>query len=164
MDCSEKEKIIFKGLIDLIKNGNNPYTITVSDIAKAAGMGKGSLYDYFSSKKEIISKALFYFIELEIESVCYRINLKGDFKGKFYELLLVITESLEDNASTINIFLSTGSVRNFYKDLLDKDCSTKHFLNKINNIMTHLLEVGYNEGVIDRKGDQFYQMMAMRGS
>ncbi|HLR21268.1 MAG TPA: TetR/AcrR family transcriptional regulator [Tissierellaceae bacterium] len=164
MDYSEREIMVFKGLISLIKDGNNPYTITVSDIAESANMGKGSLYDYFSSKKEIISQALLYFIELEIESACNRIDSKEKFKEKFYELLSIITESLEDNASMINVFLSISGIREFYKDFLDEDCSMKYFLDTVNSIMAHLLEVGYNEGVIDKKGDKFYQMMAIRGS
>lgn len=164
MNYAEKEIIIFKGLINLIKDGKNPYTITVSNIAEAANIGKGTLYDYFSSKKEIISQALLYFIELEIESACNRIESKNTFKEKFYEILLLITEGLDDNSSTINILLSTGSIRGFYRDLLDENCNTKYFLDKVNNIMEDLLEVGYNEGVIDRKGDKFYKMMAIRGS
>ena len=47
---SEKEEAVFEGIMELLRNGNNPYKITVSEIAKSANIGKGTVYDYFSSK------------------------------------------------------------------------------------------------------------------
>lgn len=164
MDYLEKEITIFEGLINLIESGENPYTITVSDIAKSANIGKGSLYDYFSSKKEIISQALVYFVESEIEIACNRIKSRETFKEKFYEILFLIVESLDRNASIIDAFLSAGSSRGFYKDLLGENYSTKYLLDKINQAMEDLLEVGYNEGVVNKDIDNFYKIMAIRGS
>ena len=40
---SEKEIAVFKGLINLMREGANPYSIKVSDIAKAASIGKGTV-------------------------------------------------------------------------------------------------------------------------
>lgn len=164
MSYSEKEIAIFNGLIDLIRKGSNLYTIKVSDIAKAANIGKGTLYDYFSSKEEAISQALLYFINMEIESACNRIESKENFMDKFYELLLVIADSLENNISTINILLATGGIRELYEHLIDEKYSINKFSDRINNVMADLLETGYNEGVISGEKDKFYQMMAVRGS
>lgn len=164
MTYSEKEIAIFNGFIQLIKEGRSPYTIKVSDIAKAANIGKGTLYDYFSSKEEAISMALYYFIDREVHSICERIKSKNTFKEKFYEILFIITENLERNISTINVFLSTGNIHEFYRCIEDERFATNKMLNLLNNVMEHLLETGYTEGIINAKHDKFYQMMAMRGS
>lgn len=91
---TEKEIAIFNGLIDLIKNGYNPYTIKVSDIAKSADVGKGTIYDYFDSKEEAISKAILYYMEKEVQASYLRIVSKKTFKDKYYELLFIIKDSL----------------------------------------------------------------------
>lgn len=164
MNYSDKKIVIFNGLIELIKNGGNPYTITVSDITKAANIGKGTLYDYFASKEEAICQALIYFIEIEIERVCKRIESKNTFKDKFYELLIVISDSLENNVSTMNVLLSTGGVKEFYEHMVDEKCSINKFAELVNNVMEDLLTTGYNEGIITSSEDRFYQMMGIRGS
>jgi hypothetical protein len=45
---SEKKIAIFNGIIELMEKGINPYSIKVSDIARAADVGKGTIYDYFA--------------------------------------------------------------------------------------------------------------------
>ncbi|MGM9629843.1 TetR/AcrR family transcriptional regulator [Butyricicoccus sp.] len=57
---SPKEIAAFQGLFALAKDGRRFSSIKVQDIATAAGMGKGTLYEYFSSKEEILSGAIFY--------------------------------------------------------------------------------------------------------
>ena len=66
-DLAQKEIAIFEGIIRLIKEGINPYTIKVSDIAKQADVGKGTLYEYFKTKEEAISKAILFYIGRGLE-------------------------------------------------------------------------------------------------
>ena len=77
---SEKEIAIFKGIIALMEKGANPYSIKVSDIAKEADVGKGTIYDYFDSKEEAISQAILFNMKGEMESAYSRIKDKDSFK------------------------------------------------------------------------------------
>ena len=70
---SDKEIVIFNSVINLIREGENFYTIKVSDIARSADIGKGTMYDYFVSKEETISKALMYYMNKEMEIAYKRI-------------------------------------------------------------------------------------------
>ena len=45
---SPKEIAAFRGLLQLAAGGNCFSNIKVQDIATAAGIGKGTLYEYFS--------------------------------------------------------------------------------------------------------------------
>lgn len=54
MDNRTKRDQILDALRDLLENDNIEH-ISVSDIAKQAGIGKGSIYYYFSSKDEILN-------------------------------------------------------------------------------------------------------------
>lgn len=60
---SPKEIAAFQGLFSLAASGKDFSSIKVQDIATAAGIGKGTLYEYFCSKEEILSSAVLYALE-----------------------------------------------------------------------------------------------------
>ena len=51
-EYSEKEISIFKGIMDLLNQGYRIHEMKVADIAAAAGIGKGTVYEYFATKKK----------------------------------------------------------------------------------------------------------------
>lgn len=159
---SEKEITIFKGVISLTKEGINPYNIKVSDIAKAADVGKGTIYDYFSSKEEAISKAILYNINNEINSGYDRIMSKKYFKEKYYEILEMIIEGIGNSLASFNILLSSGGLHEFYKFLIDEKCDLSEFVLKIDYIIDDLLRIGISEEIITTKENKYYQRMAIR--
>ena len=53
MHNNQKKDLILDAMQELM-NKSNAQTISVSDIAKKAGIGKGSIYYYFKSKEEIL--------------------------------------------------------------------------------------------------------------
>lgn len=161
---SEKEVLIFNGLIDLIKGGANPYSIKVSDIAKAADIGKGTIYDYFKSKEEVISKAILYIIYNEIKEAKYRIESKTGFKEKYYETLNIITENINNNLSTFNLLLSTGGIMEFYEYIRDEKNELIRCLSIIEEIINDFLQEGVEEGLITTDENHFYKMMAVRSA
>lgn len=60
-DVSEKEKAIYIAIVELMQEGADLNRLTVSEITGRAGIGKGTAYEYFSDKEEMIAKALFYY-------------------------------------------------------------------------------------------------------
>ena len=54
----EKARRMFQAVIELIQDNADLSTIKVSDITTRAGIGKGTAYEYFSSKEEILTLAL----------------------------------------------------------------------------------------------------------
>lgn len=161
---SEKEIAIFNGLISLIKEGANPYSIKVSDIAEAANIGKGTIYDYFDSKEEVISKAIIYNMTNEIKNAFRRIKEKDNFKDRFYEVLNIIEENLGNRLSTLNILLSAGGIEKFYEYLLDAEYNITGFIATINRQIRELLDLGTEEGLINTEENNFYQTMVVHGA
>ena len=66
MPKSKKEKI-FDAVFDTVLAGAAISSITVSEIAKRAGIGKGSVYMYFASKEQMMAEAVKYFVESTME-------------------------------------------------------------------------------------------------
>ena len=161
---SEKEVAIFNGLIELIKNGANPYSIKVSDIARASNVGKGTIYDYFSSKEEAISKAILYSINKEVEYAYSRIKSKEKFRDKFYEIMYIMSESMKNHKSTFSMLLATGGIQEFYEYLVDDQYDFSELITVFNDIIQHLLQTGTREGLIDKNESPYYKTMVVRGA
>ncbi len=159
MVYSEKQIAIFNAIVELMKNGINPYSIKVADIAEAANIGKGTIYDYFDSKEEAISEAILYSVTNEIKYGYSRIKAKDTFKEKFYELLYMIAENAADNVSTFNMLLSIGEISKLYEFLLDDRYDLSEYISMVNQIIKHLLESGINEGIISTSESPHYQII-----
>ncbi len=56
----EKVTEMYRAVIDLINEGVDINNMKVAEITARAGIGKGTAYEYFSTKEEIITNALFY--------------------------------------------------------------------------------------------------------
>ncbi len=161
---SEKEISIFNGLIKLMKEGANPYSIKVSDIATASNVGKGTIYDYFDSKEEAISKAIIYNINNEIKAGLTRMNSKENFKDKFYEILQIIADNWENNLSTFNILLSAGGIQEFYEYLIDDKYDLSRCISIFNSVIEELLQLGIKEEIINTAESKYYQIMAVQSA
>lgn len=58
---------LYRGVLELLDEGADVNSIKVSDITVKAGIGKGTAYDYFKSREEIIACALLYDVDRKIE-------------------------------------------------------------------------------------------------
>lgn len=64
----------------------------IEDIAKEAGIGKGTVYEYFNSKQELFDEAVSYHREEYIENVKRTLAVKGTLRDKFLALAKYQTE------------------------------------------------------------------------
>lgn len=62
----EKERAVYEAVLKLLGEGQDLSDLTVSQIAAAAGIGKGTVYEYFPSKKEIVYSLTDYCMEEEL--------------------------------------------------------------------------------------------------
>ncbi|MBP5529921.1 MAG: helix-turn-helix transcriptional regulator, partial [Lachnospiraceae bacterium] len=83
----DKEVKIYAAVGELIKEGKDVMSLTISEISNRAGIGKGTTYEYFESKEEIIFKALHYFVIDSLKVVLLKMLDEGSFKDKFYSVM-----------------------------------------------------------------------------
>ena len=62
----QRETAIYQAALGLIAQGASPAAMKVQDIAQAAGIGKGTVYEYFASKEEILQGMALYCFDSEI--------------------------------------------------------------------------------------------------
>lgn len=73
MQNNRKKDMILDAMQRLM-NQNSAQSISVSDVAKEAGIGKGSIYYYFKSKEEILEAVIerSYSAAIEKPKICWK--------------------------------------------------------------------------------------------
>ena len=99
----EKEIKIYLAVGELIKEGRDISTLRISEISARAGIGKGTTYEYFQSKEELISKAMFYLMFVCIKSILEVTLEEGGFTQKFYKILDYMWENKLDHQTLQSI-------------------------------------------------------------
>lgn len=65
----ERETALYEAALRLIAKGVNPAAMKVQQIADEAGIGKGTVYEYFASKDEILQGMALYCFDTEIARI-----------------------------------------------------------------------------------------------
>jgi len=73
---------LYQAVLELLDEGADINAMKVSDITERAGIGKGTAYDYFKSKEEIIASALTYDMGEKIQAEILRMKDYTDFAQK----------------------------------------------------------------------------------
>ena len=73
---------LYRAVLEFLDEGADINTIKVSDITRKAGIGKGTAYDYFKSREEIIVSALLYDMEREVSTEREKLKLLKSFGEK----------------------------------------------------------------------------------
>lgn len=86
-ELPEKVLQMYKAVYQLIIDGEDMSVVTVSRITQKAGIGKGTAYDYFDSREEIIVCAIVCLIRRLSEELCTDLRKLPDFAAQIEYLL-----------------------------------------------------------------------------
>ena len=67
-ELSEKEILLYQAVNGLLERGESLSELRVADIAKEAGIGKGTVYEYVASKEELLANSFLY----QVWKMCIR--------------------------------------------------------------------------------------------
>lgn len=77
---NDKVLAMYHAVWKLIEEGKDIHKIKVSDITECAGIGKGTAYEYFRTKEEIVTKALQYNTSLQFRMLYKRIHEQDSYR------------------------------------------------------------------------------------
>ena len=163
-DGKKTDKIIaiYHAVEDIIAEGVDLATMRVSDIAARAGIGKGTTYEYFTSKEELVVKAMIYLVDSMTKRILNNMERKDSFHDKFMLLLEEMEEKVKQRACILKYFHMLGDLNlcEPMRDLLlDENEETKN-ANPM-RIIRYLLEEGRKEGIICDRYSQAYMETIM---
>lgn len=87
---------LYRGVIELILEGVDIRNLKVSDITQKAGIGKGTAYDYFDTKEEIIVSAILHVMICIQEEVEAELVRRRSFFDQMEYLLEVLEKKMEE--------------------------------------------------------------------
>lgn len=165
IDPPEKVLMMYQAVSDMVREGADINSMKVSDITARAGIGKGTAYEYFSSKEEIITGALTYDMKERLGELAVIISRAEAFPEKIHQILDFVEEKFGDNQSFYTLVrIMTGSyeVSEAFKQ---EYCRIQeHFRdNEVDQLAGQLLAQGIEEGVITQT-DPYLGRMAISGS
>lgn len=78
---------MYQAVMELIEEGETPNLLRVSTITERAGIGKGTAYEYFDSKEEIIIYSIVYQMQATVSAMEQKLQGKVSFQEKLDCLL-----------------------------------------------------------------------------
>ncbi|MFP3156483.1 TetR/AcrR family transcriptional regulator [Lachnospiraceae bacterium ZAX-1] len=152
MDIPPKVIAMYESVIAMINEGVDIHTMKVVDITKKAGIGKGTAYEYFSTKEEIIANALFYDTQKQLLAMLYLQEKEEIFEDKLKVILAWLRENFKDCRTFSQLIkISMGSYE-ISHSIRDKFICMHEEEMKYLEFLDQLLEVGKKQGVIRLKG------------
>lgn len=92
---------MYEAVNELLEEGRDIYRMKISEITQRAGIGKGTAYEYFSTKEELLGKAIFYQLH---RGIC-RMDGRGAKAGQLSEAGLCGSGDIEKNYSKRRVLL-----------------------------------------------------------
>lgn len=135
--------------------------LKVSDITQRAGIGKGTAYDYFSSKEELIAKAIVFLSDQMIRENIEALNEYLQYKEKLYYAFELIEKHEQDRncvMKIISLTASTGNIGIKVQKILEKE-ENQH-ANPI-AIVKYLVKIGMEEGMLNKNLPEEYMVMVI---
>lgn len=158
---TDKVIAIYHAVEDFIAEGAELSSMRVGDIAAKAGIGKGTTYEYFTSKEELIVKAMIYLVGSMTKRIINNMEKAETFRDKFMLLMDEMEEKVKQRACILKYFHMLSDL-NLCQQMQEQLLSSEEAM-KANpmRIIRYLLEEGRKEGVIGTNYSQSYMETVM---
>lgn len=157
----EKVRLMYEAVLTMVADGWDINRMKVSDITTQAGIGKGTAYEYFSSKEEIIANAIHYDAERQLARVLGMTRGQGNFAEKFMQILTYMeTVFAKRQSFCLLVRIGTGSYE--ISESLRQECekckqdmSCYHMAIQI---VESLMQNGMAEGILKERNPYLQRM------
>lgn len=161
---AEKELLIFEGFKKIIIDNSNIESIKVSDIAKAAGIGKGTIYEYFKNKDEIIARSIIYNFKIEIENTIEAIKNISSFKDQCEHLFHYSINSGKFIFPSLRILYNHVVPTELNSIILEDFEEILDLKSQLCDLLDYVINTGINEDIINKDLDRDYQRYVLISS
>ena len=114
----------------------------VEDIALRAGIGKGTVYEYFKSKRELFEEAIFYALEEYLSETLEGINSIQDPVAKLKGIIHLQSALLEKKGSIATLFMKNSG--DIHREMLGRLID---FRERVLDFIAGIIDEGIKKGV-----------------
>ena len=104
---AQRKAKVYEAALALTSQGVSPAAMTIQQLADAAGIGKGTVYEYFSSKEEILQGVARYCFAHENERIAARFDRCRTLVDLENELVDYLQEVAAQRMSTYRLLASS---------------------------------------------------------
>lgn len=155
----EKEVKIYKAVEELIKEGKDVASLRISEISTRAGIGKGTTYEYFTSKEELVYKAIHYLFFDSIKSILLITTEDRTFKEKFYSIMDYMWDNRikEGHLQSLLRFIrnSDTSLTKELREKYGKEDFSCSAIKVMDDMLANFINLGLKEGIITETNDLY---------
>lgn len=122
-ELSPKVLATYQAVIELFMEGADLSSLTVSEITARAGIGKGTVYDYFANKEEMLAGALCYEMETACSELYERMRTKENLYEKMEQLLFDMERHVQKVGCAFKVFhllMDNSQVSKELKEILQR--------------------------------------------
>lgn len=148
---SSKVKALYEAVEELIYENIDVKGIKVSDLTERAGIGKGTAYEYFRNKEEIISSALIYHIDLICRQMIEKLEELNDFSETMHFLLRCIDREIRKRDCLIQFVHLISDNGAIGKILQDKIKEKNQEICMPRDVVARMLRLGMENGDINKE-------------
>lgn len=156
----EKKRQIYQGVISLIQSGHQLNELKVSEIAAASGIGKGTCYEYFTSKEEIIRSTLLFCFYQSFGSLCGTLQFEDDFEGSFKSTLQQLAAAM-NSFSPLQTLMSSMGRREMIGYLGEE--LLQEIMTQMTVLTDRILDAAVLNGIISARHEREYQRFVLMG-
>ena len=144
---SEKVHKMYEAITAFVEEKRDLSSIKVSEITSRAGIGKGTAYEYFSSKEELIIHATMWMCSKQMNRIVEESDRLEGFENKFFFLLEWFQEHRAYNEMLLKAMKGSfqgdcGKIKSFVsEDVMEQ------LKGYIADQLNRLMELGYQEGI-----------------
>ena len=143
VERNQKRQDILASARELFRDKGFHYT-KMEEIAITAGVGKGTLYEYFDNKQNIFDEACIAYVDLIIDNIKYISDMEKSFKDKLW---ILFSEKLKMESEFAN--MSIDNILSNKNIISEK--TVKTILGKITEmymLISNIVDQGKEEGVV----------------
>ena len=148
-----KQRLIYEGVLSLLRNGTGLYQMKVADIAAAAGIGKGTVYEYFESKEEVVARALVYLLEKELHEAAHVMQGAEGFQGKLFAVLDYVAQNVHSSQSAFHLLSKPDLLE--LKPYLCGSANTQELFARLTGEIRFLAALGEAEGLFPKQAEDY---------
>lgn len=144
---------IFDAVIELIVDGMDINSMKVIDISNKAGIGKGTVYEYFDTKEEVITQAMFYHLHKRIDVLNKDIDNCKSFKNMIYTTLYWLDENMDFYFVAkwaLGIIFENCEINKSFKEDEKVNGCHENCKTYLNDIYKKIFSKGVEEGTIGK--------------
>ena len=151
-EVSGKKEAVYQTVWDIYVGGTDLGLIRMGEIADKSGIPKGTIYEYFRTKDQLIAEAVSWAIDREVNKIRRTVVETSGFENKWNVILEWVCSPAARSIFVVDLIGGTKLPEGLKRELMHQKKEKCHKLDEIVDIMDDLVECGIKEGILEGRG------------